>query len=175
MLTRPAAVPRQRSAAGSRGRGSRAASLAASVQLEGSGEALGGDRSAAVVAAGVLAAGTLEQIAHHPLIGRRRQSGLPVKEPDRRRPRAQGLGRGSALAQVAQEGRDEGRVRAQGLEAEALSVGGELPPASVVGPAGVLGGRAGDEYGAVVMARATCGEADGGTSIMRSGLLPAGE
>jgi hypothetical protein len=69
-----------------------------------------------------------------------------------------------------QEGRDEGRVRAQGFEAEGVGVGGELPPAGVVGPAGVLGGGAGDEARSVVMARATVGEAEGGTSITLEGL-----
>jgi hypothetical protein len=51
-----------------------------------------------------------------------------VKEPDRRRPRAERLSRGAAVAEVAQEGRDEGRVRPQWLQSEALGVGGELPP-----------------------------------------------
>jgi hypothetical protein len=69
-----------------------------------------------------------------------------------------------------QEGCDEGRVRAQGFEAEGVGVGGELPPAGVVGPAGVLGGGAGDEARSVVMARATVGEAEGGTSITLEGL-----
>jgi hypothetical protein len=98
-----------------------------------------------VVAAGVGAPGAFEQIAHHPLVGRRRQPGLPMKEPDRRGPRAQGLRGRAAVAQVAQEGCDERRVRAQGLEAEPVGVGGELPPARVVGPPGVGGGGAGDE------------------------------
>jgi len=37
-----------------------------------------------VIATGIFAAGAIEKIALHPLIGRRCQSGLPVKEPDRR-------------------------------------------------------------------------------------------
>jgi hypothetical protein len=116
------------------------------LELERCRQPLCGDGGAAVVAAGVCAPGAFEQIAHDPLVGRRRQPGLPMKESDRRGPRAQGLGRGAAVSQVAQEGRDQRGVRAQGLEAQALGVGGELPPAGLVGPAGVFGGGAGDEF-----------------------------
>jgi hypothetical protein len=63
-----------------------------------------------VIAAGVFPAGALEQIAHHPLVGRRRQSGRAMKESDRHRPRAEGLRGRPAVTQVAQEGRDERRV-----------------------------------------------------------------
>jgi hypothetical protein len=55
-----------------------------------------------------------------------------VKEPDRRRSRAQGLGRGPAVAQVAEEGRDQGRMRPERLEAQALAVGAELPPPRLI-------------------------------------------
>jgi hypothetical protein len=48
-----------------------------------------------------------------------------MKEPDRRRSRAQGLRRRAAVAQMAQEGRDQGRVRAKWLEPEALGMGGD--------------------------------------------------
>ena len=66
-----------------------------------------------MIAAGVFAPSPLEQIADHALVGRRYQAGGAVKEPDRRGPRAEGLGLGAAVAQVAKEGRDEGRMRPQ--------------------------------------------------------------
>jgi hypothetical protein len=40
------------------------------LERERRGEPLGGNRGAAVVMAGVFAPGALEQVAHHPLIGR---------------------------------------------------------------------------------------------------------
>ena len=55
-----------------------------------------------------------------------------MKEPDRRCSRAQGLGRGPAVAQVAEEGRDQGRMRPERLEAQALAVGAELPPPRLI-------------------------------------------
>ena len=83
------------------------------LQLDGSGEPLRSDGGAAMIAAGVFAPSPLEQIADHALVGRRYQAGGAVKEPDRRGPRAEGLGLGAAVAQVAKEGRDEGRMRPQ--------------------------------------------------------------
>jgi hypothetical protein len=99
-----------------------------------------------VVAAGVFAACALEQIAHHPLIGRRRQSGRAVKEPDRRRARTEGLGRCAAVAQRPQESSDQCRVCPKRLQSQALGMGGELPPSRFIAAASVLGRRAGDEF-----------------------------
>jgi hypothetical protein len=62
-------------------------------------------------------------------------------------------------------------VRAQGFEAQALGVHGELPPTGFIGPASVRGRGAGDESAGVATARATCGEDKDGTSIMLSVLL----
>jgi hypothetical protein len=78
----------------------------------------------------------------------------------RRGPRAQGLGRGATVAQVAEEGRHEGRVCPQRLKPQALGMGAELPPARVVGPAGVRGDGAGDEL---------AGGGDGPRDVRRGG------
>jgi hypothetical protein len=56
------------------------------------GEPFGGDGGSAMIATGVFAPGALEQIPDHALVGRRREPRFPMKEPDRRRPRAEGLG-----------------------------------------------------------------------------------
>jgi hypothetical protein len=126
-----------------------------------------------VVAPGVFPAGALEQIADHALVGRRRQSRLPVKESDRRRPRVQGLGGRAAVAQRPQEGRDEGRVRPKGFQTEGVGVDGELPPAGLVGSARVLGGGAGDE-----LARGGDGAGDmrggGGRNVDHAGSHSSG-
>jgi hypothetical protein len=145
------------------------------LEFERRGEPLGGNRRPAVVAAGVFAPGALEQIAHHPPVGRRREAGCPVKEPDRRRPRAQGLGGRAAVAQRPQEGRDERRVRAERFKAERLGVGGELPPARLVAAAGVRGGGAGDEVAGGGDGAGDSGEAEGGTSITLRVIRGAGE
>jgi hypothetical protein len=119
-----------------------------------------------MVAAGIGAPSALEQIADHAVVGRGRESRFPMKEPDRRRPRPEGLRRCAAGAQVAQEGRDDGRMGPQGFAPEGFRVVSELPPAGGVAAPGIFGGGAGDER-----ARGRDGPrdgwsvADGGTSI----------
>lgn len=88
-----------------------------------------------------------------------------MKEPDRRRARAQGLGIRAAVAEIAQEGRGKRRVCPERLEAEALGVGGELPPAGGVGAAGVLGSGAGDEFAGGGDDPRDARSPEGGTSI----------
>jgi hypothetical protein len=76
---------------------------------------------------------------------------------------------------VAEEGRDEGRVRAQGFEAQALGVHGELPPTGFVGRPGERSREVAPAISlrAAVIARATLGEAEGGTS-MTLGIIRVG-
>jgi hypothetical protein len=62
------------------------------LEFERRGKPLGRNGGAPVVAAGVFPTGALEQIADHPLVGRRRESRRAMKEPDCCRPRAQRLG-----------------------------------------------------------------------------------
>lgn len=116
------------------------------LQLERRREPFGGDGGAAMIAAGIGAPSAIEEIADDPVVGRRREPRFPVIEPDRHRSRAERLGRGVTIAEVAQEGSDERRVRPERLQVEAARVGGELPPAGGVAAARVLGGRAGDEF-----------------------------
>jgi hypothetical protein len=108
-------------------------------------EPLRRDGGAAVIAAGVFAPGALEQVADHPLVGRRRQPPLEMKEPDGRCPRAERLGRCAAVAQRSQERRDERRMGPKGFLPEAVGVRLELPPARLIRPLGVGRFGAGDE------------------------------
>lgn len=116
------------------------------LERERRGEPFGRDGGASMIAAGVFAPGAFEQVADDPMLGRRREPRRAVKEPDRRRSRAKGLRRRPALAQVAQEGRDECRMRPERFESKALGVGGELSPAGRVAAPSILGGRPGDEF-----------------------------
>ena len=116
------------------------------LEFECRGEPLRGDSGAPMIAADVGAPGALEEVAHDPVLSRRSQSRFPVKEPDRRRPRVERLGRRAAVTQVAQKGRNERRVCPQRLEPQSLGVRGELTPAGLVAAAGVFGGCPIDEF-----------------------------